>query len=109
MRKSFCCLMAVCFLGGWFGYLRADDQADCKPILEKAVKAMGGQKTLGQLKSGSLKGRFAISANGSEVAGSLESIWQGPEKCFFEIKPLGSQVNWASMKVVVNGENWQAE
>jgi len=109
MRISFCCSMAVCFLGGWFGYLRADDQADCKPILEKTVKAMGGEKTLGHLKSGSLKGRFVISANGSEVTGSVESIWQGPEKCIFEIKPLDNQGNNASLKTVLNGENLQWE
>jgi tetratricopeptide (TPR) repeat protein len=89
--------------------LQADDQADCKPILEKAVKALGGEKKLAQLVSGSLKARFVISAYGKEAAGSIESIWQGPEKCIFEIKASGNQENGASFKIVLNGENMQQE
>jgi Tfp pilus assembly protein PilF len=109
MRKSFRYSIAVCFLTGWCGFLRADDQADCKPILEKAVKALGGEKKLAQLKSGSLKGQFVISAYGSEETGSIESTWQGLEKCTFEIKPSGNQSHFPSMKVILNGVNCQTE
>jgi len=55
----------------------ADEQSDIKTLLEKAIKAMGGQEKLAKLSTASAKGRLTGSPGGKEVTLDLDGIWQG--------------------------------
>src|SRR5262249_6816105 len=59
------------------GPARADEQADVKAILDKAIKAMGGQEKLAKLNTASVKGRLTGSPDGKDVVLDMDSIWQG--------------------------------
>jgi hypothetical protein len=57
---------------------RADEQAEGKALLEKAVKALGAEVKLGKLTAGTFKGK--LTANGpdsKEMTANVEGSWQG--------------------------------
>jgi hypothetical protein len=58
--------------GGW-----ADDQPDAKVLLDKAIKAMGGQAKLAKLATVSAKARITGSPGGQEITVDLDGNWQG--------------------------------
>src|SRR5262249_841911 len=54
----------------------ADDQPDAKVLLDKAIKAMGGDK-LAKLSTASVKAKLTGSPGGQEVTVDLDGVWQG--------------------------------
>src|SRR5712691_2595552 len=59
------------------GASRGDDQAEAKALVDKALKAMGGEEKLAKCKAFTTKGKGTIYQPG-EVAISEESFWQPP-------------------------------
>ena len=53
--------VAFCLALVFAGVLRADDQTDTKPVLDKALKAMGGEAKVAKLKTGTGKGKKRLS------------------------------------------------
>jgi hypothetical protein len=56
---------------------RADDQPDAKVLLDKAIKAMGGQAKLVKLSTASVKAKITGSPGGQEVVVDIAGVWQG--------------------------------
>jgi tetratricopeptide (TPR) repeat protein len=113
MHISLSRLIALCLLTGWCGSLRADDQVDCKPILEKAVKAMGGQDKLDQFKLGSWNGKVALPFGPLEIVGLLEGNWQGTDHFRLEGKFSGKEEGLKqaanSVTIKINGKRFRLE
>jgi hypothetical protein len=104
MRSVLGWLSIVCLSLWSFSLGQADDQAECKPILEKAIKAMGGADKLDKLKAGTWKAKTTGNDNGKELVFLSEGAWQGRD----QFKLDGDiQVGGVSRKatIVVNGEN----
>src|SRR5262245_53544449 len=60
---------------------RSDDQADAKPILDRASRALGGEETLTRMKSGAARGKFTIRQGGQiMLTATLDASWNGPDK-----------------------------
>jgi hypothetical protein len=87
-----------------FFMARADDQAECKPILEKAIKAMGGAANLDKLKAGTWKAKTTANNNGKEGVVLSEGTWQGRDQIKMD---ADIQIGGMSRKaiVVINGES----
>src|SRR5260221_7172557 len=104
MRFILGCLFVGCLTLLGFPLAQADDQAECKPILEKAIKAMGGEAKLDKLKAGTWKAKTTGNDNGMDLALLTEGTWQGRD----QIK-LDADVQVGGMsrkaKLVINGEN----
>jgi hypothetical protein len=64
---------------------RGDDQADGKALVDKAIKAMGGEAKLAKYKAMNTKGKGTILTPG-EVAFTEESWWQPPGQYRFEME-----------------------
>ena len=64
------CVLVVCGPG------RADDK-DVKAVLDKAIKAMGGEEKLGKIESFSLKSKDVMVFNGEERESQGETIVKG--------------------------------
>jgi hypothetical protein len=58
---------------------RADNPADVKAILEKAIKAMGGEANLTKYKAATLKGKGKINLMGTEIEFTIEAQAQPPK------------------------------
>lgn len=62
------------------GMLRADDQADAKAVIDKALKAMGGEGKVAKFKAGNCKGKVILDKNGQQLSLMADLIWQGIDK-----------------------------
>lgn len=75
-------------LSGWvmFGFLaisgtlRADGQADAKAVIDKALKAMGGQDKVAPFRAGTCKGKVTLEKGGQQLSLAADLIWQGVDK-----------------------------
>src|ERR1700687_4627321 len=64
---------------------RADDQVDGKALVDKAIKAMGGEAKLAKYKAMNTKGKGTIFTPG-EVVFTEESWWQPPGQYRFDME-----------------------
>jgi hypothetical protein len=105
MRSVLGPLSIVCVTLCSFSAAQADDQAECKPILEKAIKAMGGAAKLDKLTIGTWKAKTTGKDNGAgvEIALLSEGTWQGRDQIRLDAEV---QVGGKSEKavLVINGE-----
>jgi hypothetical protein len=79
MRAVSCGLLAAWFLA-FAGAIRADDQADAKAIIDKALKAMGGADKVAKFKAGSWKAKATGEEGGNKITLTTEATWQGLDK-----------------------------
>jgi hypothetical protein len=56
---------------------RADDQPDAKVLLDKAIKAEGGEAKLAKLSTASVKAKIIASRGGQEITVDIDGVWQG--------------------------------
>jgi hypothetical protein len=70
----FCSLVLGLSLAGWS---RADESAEAKAVVDKALKAMGGADKLAKFKIGSFKAKGSGQEGGKEISVVMEGLWQG--------------------------------
>jgi hypothetical protein len=83
MRQAVGITLAVCLLGA--GAVRADDQADAKALVDKALKALGGEAKLTKFKAMTTKSKGTIYSPG-EIAFTEEGSWQPPGQYRFDME-----------------------
>ena len=72
MKTRFGAVLTVgLLLGG--SAARADEQAEAKALLDKAMKAMNGEAKLAKLHTASLKGKITGKDGGGEFTASLDA------------------------------------
>jgi hypothetical protein len=69
--------------------LRADEQADGKALLDKAMKALGGEAKLGTLLAATLKGKITVQEGGKEETVTLQGQCQGLDQARLEVEVMG--------------------
>ena len=89
-----------CAVSDW---LQAGDSAETKTLLEKAIKAVGGQAKVEQLKNLTWKGKFSIEENGQQIAVNLDGSLQGwdRQRLDLEVNANGQTEN---IVLVINGK-----
>jgi hypothetical protein len=104
MRSVLSPFSIVCVTLCSFSAAQADDQAECKAVLEKAIKAMGGAAKLDKLKAGTWKAKTTGNDNGVDLALLTDGTWQGRDQIKVD---ADVQVGGMSRKarLVINGEN----
>jgi hypothetical protein len=88
---------------GGFSVALADDQAECKPILEKAIKAMGGEAKLNKFKAGTWKAKTTGKEMRVDVAHITEGTWQGRDQFKVDAEVQERGMSRKAM-LVINGE-----
>jgi len=76
VKNLYAVLFALALVCGLAGAVRADDAADSKAIVDKAVKALGGEEALGKVKAGSWKSKTTLTFNGNDNEGATEVTFQ---------------------------------
>src|SRR5690349_615466 len=77
MNRLLVAALALGLMTGLCGHVRADDATDSKAIVDKAIKALGGEEALSKVKVVSWKSKTTISFNGNDNEGASETTIQG--------------------------------
>ncbi len=106
MRTFVCLAAALAVAAG--GAARADDQADLRKVIDKAIKAMGGEEKLAKYKAETfkMKGKYYGMGEGIDYTGEFQV--QEPDKFRVQIDGdiNGMKVNFFTQ--VVNGDKvWE--
>jgi hypothetical protein len=104
MRTVLRCWLTIGVVLAVSGLTRADEQADLKAIVDKAIKAHGGEDKLSKIKvvSTKAKGKFyGMGADGIDY--TLESFIQAPDKMRIKIEgeAMGNKFEFTQ---VINGD-----
>jgi hypothetical protein len=93
-----CCLLLAA--GAW---CPAGDSKETKSLLEKAIKAVGGQAKAASLQNLTLKGKFAIEENGQQITVNLDGAFQNwdRQRLDLEVNVNGRMEN---ALLVINGK-----
>src|SRR5436305_6111571 len=92
MQRFFTGVLMVLVVSGIAGAARAEDAA-ANPILDKAIKALGGEANLSKLEAYSIKSKGTITFGGNENELISESTVAGLDRFRqeFEVGPQGNQ------------------
>ena len=85
---------------------RADDDADAKAVVEKAVKARGGADNLAKYKADVLKIKGAVHVSGLDIDFAGEISFQQPDKSRAVIEGTVMGTNFKSTRVVNGDKGW---
>jgi hypothetical protein len=88
------------------GPTRADEEADAKALLNKAMKAMGGQAKLAKLSTCSVKGRLTGSPDGEEIAVDFDGVWQGKDQYRTDLQVQVGGNNFKGALVINGDKGW---
>jgi hypothetical protein len=106
MRKIMWLSITGCLMLGLSTPVRSDDQAELKTLIDKGIKAAGGQEKLNKFKAGTCKIKGKVLEGGQEGMFTMEAFLQGSD----QVKVEGEvNVQGTSMKAtfVVNGnQGW---
>ena len=77
MTRQIVALVALALLCGAAGPTRADGAQDAQAIVDKAIKALGGEEALGKVKMASWKAKTRTTIQGNETEGTSTATMQG--------------------------------
>jgi hypothetical protein len=77
MRSLVCGLLVVCLHLACIGVLRAEEKDEAKAVVDKALKAMGGEAKVAKLKAGTWKAKLTASEGGKDISVATDGTWQG--------------------------------
>ncbi len=100
MRRLVCLAAAVAL--ALAGAARADEQADLKKVIDKAIKAAGGEEKLAKYKAETFKGKGKFYGMGDGVDYTGDWAIQRPDKMRVEIK----SGDFTFTRVVNGGKVW---
>lgn len=103
MKQFRYAVLAVGFVVAVTGPARADDAADAKALVEKAIKAHGGQEKLDKLPGTTIKFKGTFHGMGEGIPMSGEVSAQGPDKqrIDIEVEAGGQKV---PIVIILNGD-----
>lgn len=105
MKTQLVTILAVGLLLG-NGAARADDRADAKVLLDKAMKAMNGEAKLAKLSTASLKGKITGKDGNQEITLGIEAIWQGMSQYRADVDVQVGGNNFKALMVLNGAKAW---
>jgi hypothetical protein len=107
VTRLFGAALAAVVLTGLMNPVRAEDKKDAGPIIDKAIKALGGMEKLGTARSMQTKSKGTISFGGDDNKFSSETTIQLPGKFrnAFEGEFMGNKVTGAT--VMDGNKGWR--
>jgi hypothetical protein len=100
-------LLAALFAVGWSARAEAADDKDVKPILDKAIKPLGGEEKLGKVKAAAWKTKGKITFNGNESEFTTSATVKGLDhfRSTFEGEFGGNKVK--AVAVLAKNKGWR--
>lgn len=82
----------------------AGDRAEVEALIDKVVKAAGGEAKVNRLKLLTAKAKMTFSQNGMDVAVTLDAAWEGWDKARLDADVQAGGMNMQAL-LVMNGPN----
>jgi hypothetical protein len=108
MRKAMVWCLAAGVISATTSLVRADDKADAKTIVEKAIKAQGGADKLSKNKAVQTKQKGKFYGFGDGIDYTLESSTQPPDKIRNEIKGEAMGNAFSFVQVIQGEKGWNS-
>jgi outer membrane lipoprotein-sorting protein len=108
MRKATGWCLAAGVIVAISGLVRADEQADAKAIVDKAIKAQGGAEKLAKAKAASSKSKGKFYGFGDAIDYTLESSTQPPDKLRNEIQGEAMGNKFSFIQVIQGDKGWNS-
>src|SRR6266849_2569989 len=108
MRRNVLSGMVLALVVGCAGRSGVPDGDEAKTVIEKAIKAQGGEDKLTQFKAARWKGQGTLTLKGQEIPVTLETVYQLPDKyktaMHFEVQ--GKKI--AVLQVLEGDKGWMS-
>jgi hypothetical protein len=98
--------LAVCFTLAAGGAARADDQADMKKLVDKAVKAAGGAEKLAKVKAFTMKFKGKVHVDGNAYNYTAEWFTQFPDRQKIVVNVDINGQNFTITRVLNQTKGW---
>jgi hypothetical protein len=108
MRSIFRVSLTVCAAVIFSTLVRADDEADAKALLDKAIKARGGADTLSKFKAATVKMKGKYYGMGDGIDFTLERSSQFPDRSRVEISGEANGQKFSFTQVLQGDKGWNA-
>jgi hypothetical protein len=86
--------------------VKADDQAPVKSLIDKAIKASGGEEKLAKYKAATWKGKGKINVGGIEIDFAVEAATQPPKQARVKSEGEFSGTKFERMQIVNGDKGW---
>lgn len=108
MKRTIGALLSTLLVLALGARARAEGEQDAKAIVDKGIKALGGEEKLAQLKAATWKSKGTVNLGGSDSPFTAEGTMQGLDKYRgqFEGEFMGSKIQGV---VVLNGDKGWAK
>jgi hypothetical protein len=108
MRSLVCGSLVVCLHLACVGTLRAEEKDEAKAVVDKALKAMGGEAKVAKLKAGTWKAKLTASEGGKDISVTTDGTWQGLNQYRINAEATFDG-RTESAKMVINGDKGWAK
>ncbi len=88
------------------GGVRADEQAEMRALVGKAIKAAGGRDKLAKTSAATVKGKGTVSVNGMEIALTFDLSLQDLHQAKLEMQAEVNGNNETFILVIDGGQGW---
>ena len=103
MRHIVCLAMSLVLVGG---AARADEQVDARAIIDKAIKAAGGEENLAKYKAETFKGKGKYYGMGAGMDYTGDWAVQHPDKMRLQIEVAVGDMKFTFVRVVNGDKVW---
>jgi hypothetical protein len=108
MRSIFRVSLTMCAAVIFSTLVRADDEADAKALLDKAIKARGGADTLSKFKASTVKMKGKYYGMGDGIDFTLERSSQFPDRSRVEISGEANGQKFSFTQILQGDKGWNA-
>jgi hypothetical protein len=108
MRRILILTVSTCAILAFTTLARADDAADAKALVQKALKACGGEDKLSKVKAMTMKSKGTYYGMGDGIAYTETTSWQFPDKVRAEIKAEVNGEKFTLIEVFNADKAWES-
>jgi hypothetical protein len=106
MRTVWRALAALSFLAAVVGWSEAGNNAETQTLLDKAIKALGGQAKVDKLKNMTWNGTFTAERMGQKIPVKINGSFQGWDKQRLELMANFKGKNEDSLLIIHGKKGW---
>jgi hypothetical protein len=106
MRKNLCVTWALGLVLLPAGWARAEDKPDVSALLEKGIKALGGEARLEKLKAATWKGKGTFHAGGTAMEYTGEWAMQAPDRYRAIVHAEANGTKYKRVRVLDGDKGW---
>ncbi len=107
MRRFLGGVLAVALVAGLGLPARAEGDNEVKAVLDKAVKALGGEEKLAAVKATETKGKGTISIGGNESKMTMHSVVQGTDHVRMRFEATFGDMPIKGVVVLAGDKGWR--